>query len=110
MEPTIYADPESNVVKAERSAPHLSAKFAVKIANLAAVEPHEFAASSVLGLSAVRFATQQQPELLHSANQLSDLCSLDQRDHSFQGYAVSIEPMNSRGEGDLLASWKRKHL
>ena len=53
---------------------------------------------------------QQQSELPHSANQLSDLCSLDQWDHSSQGYAVSIEPMNSRGEGDLLASWKRKHL
>jgi hypothetical protein len=27
----------------------------------------------------------------------------------FQAYAVSIEPMNSLGQRDLLASWKGKH-
>jgi hypothetical protein len=51
-------------------------------------------------------STQQQSELPLSANQLSDLCSLDQPNHSFQGYAVSIEPMNSRGKGDFLGSWR----
>src|ERR1035438_1775220 len=32
-------------------------------------------------------------------NSLSELCSLDQPDHCFQAYAVSIEKMNSRTEG-----------
>ena len=32
-------------------------------------------------------------------NQLSEVRSLDQPDHSFQAYAVSIEEMNSRSEG-----------
>jgi hypothetical protein len=27
----------------------------------------------------------------------------------FQAYAVSIEPMNSLSQRDLLASWKSKH-
>jgi hypothetical protein len=37
----------------------------------------------------------------------SKLCAgLDQLNHSFQGYAVSIEEMNSRSERAALASWK----
>jgi hypothetical protein len=53
---------------------------------------------------AVLFAsTQQQPELSRFwPNSLSKLCSLDQPNHSFQAYAVSIEEMNSRSEGLLL--------
>jgi hypothetical protein len=32
-------------------------------------------------------------------NQLSEVRSLDQPDHSFQAYAVSIEEVNGRNEG-----------
>jgi hypothetical protein len=44
-------------------------------------------------------STQQQSELPHSANQLSELCSLDQPKPFFPGYPVYIEEMNSRSEG-----------
>jgi hypothetical protein len=48
MEPTfIYADPESNVMKAERETPLRAAKFVMLTANLAAAAPRELAASSV---------------------------------------------------------------
>ena len=41
-----------------------------------------------------------QPQREHiKPNQLSELCSLDQPNHSFQAYPVVIEEMNSRSEG-----------
>jgi hypothetical protein len=51
-------------MKAERNAP-LRALSSLQTANLAAVEPQEFATSSALGPSAVLFTTCQQPELPH---------------------------------------------
>jgi hypothetical protein len=38
-------------------------------------------------------------ELPHLAKLIVRTCSLDQPNHSFQAYAVSIEEMNSRSEG-----------
>ena len=38
-------------------------------------------------------------------NNFSDLCSLDQSNHSFHAYAVSIE-MNTCSDGAAQGSWK----
>jgi hypothetical protein len=44
-----------------------------------------------------------------SQNQLSELCSLDQPDNSFQAYAVSTEEMTVAAKDAAFASWKRNH-
>src|ERR1700688_996313 len=49
---------------------------------------------------ALLFASTQTTQLSYRSwpNSLSELCSLDQPDHCFQTYAVSIEKMNRRTE------------
>jgi hypothetical protein len=43
-------------------------------------------------------------------NLMSELCSLGQTNHSFQGYPISIEPINSRGEARYSGLVEKKTL
>jgi hypothetical protein len=54
-------------------------------------------------------STQQQPELPHLAKLIVELCSLDQANHSFQAYAVSIEEITFAAKDAALASWKESN-
>jgi hypothetical protein len=52
------------------------------------------------------FAPTQTTNLSYRSwpNSMSDLCSLDQPDHSFRAYAVSIEEMTVAAKGAGMAS------
>jgi hypothetical protein len=49
---------------------------------------------------------KQQSELPHSANQLSDLCSLDQPNHSFPAILYLSRRWTVAAKDVALASWK----
>jgi hypothetical protein len=52
------------------------------------------------------WTSRQQPELPHRAKLIVELCSLDQPNHSFQAYALSIGEITVAAKGAALASWK----
>jgi hypothetical protein len=60
----------------------------------------------VLGLSAVRFATQQQPELLHLVKIIVRSVQCGPAIHYLGAYAVFIEEKHIAVKGAVVASWK----
>jgi hypothetical protein len=60
----------------------------------------------VLGLPAVRFATQQQPELPHLVKIIVGSVQYGSAIHCLGAYAVFIEEKHIAVKGAVVAAWK----